>query len=197
MTLLLLLACAGDPCARYDHHELVYRECLVRRASSEADFPPERCGEAGPAESDCRVSWVLAHLDRDVDTLIAACETEECKFVALDWRPAELVEQLGRCEALGWMTENCQIHAFSRYFGGRPSLEQQVRDLPALERWGELAAIEAGNAAGCEIPVDCAAHGKHAATCEAARASAGVRACESFRPDYPRDPHAGRLTPGP
>lgn len=198
MTLLLLLACTGgDPCDRYAGNDLVRRECLVRRASSEADFPPERCAEAGPAEGDCRVGWVLAHLDQDVETLLAACVSEECRFVALDWRPAGLVEQLGRCETLGWMTENCQLHAFSRYYGGRPSLEQQARDLAELGKWRQLAAIEAGNAASCGIEVDCAAHGEHASGCEAAHAVAGVRACESYRPDYPKDPRRGALNPGP
>lgn len=190
MTLLALLAaCATDPCAKYPDLPFVRGRCLAQRAGDAPDILSARCAEAGEAEEDCRITWVQTHLDRGVDELLAACTTEECRFIVLDYRPSPLLEQLARCEALPTRAGSCVNHALVRYYGGRPSAATLAADVPRLGQWTEMAAFEAGNVRSCGQEVDCAVFGTHAENCLAPPSRPPD--CTVFRPDFPRGRPSG------
>lgn len=193
MSLLLLLACATDPCDRYADLPFARGRCLAQHAADAPDIGAARCSEAGEAEEDCRITWVHGHLDRGIDELLAACTSEECRFIALDFRPSPLFEQLPRCEALANLAENCVNHALVRYVGGSPTAAALAEDVPRLGRWAVMAASEAGNARRCGHPIDCAGFGALAATCEAP--AVGIPDCAVYRPDFPRGSRGA--SPGP
>lgn len=189
MLFALLAACSTDPCAKYADLPFARGRCIAQRAGDAPDIVSARCAEAGEAEEDCRITWVETHLDRDVDELLAACTTEECRFIALDFRPSPLLEQLPRCEALPTLAGSCVNHALVRYFGGIPSAATLAADVPRLGQWAEMAASEAGNARRCGQELDCAVFGEHAAVCLAPPSRSPD--CKVFRPDFPRGRRGG------
>lgn len=182
--LLALLACSTDPCARYADLSFAHGRCIAQRAPEAPDLASARCTEAGGAEEDCRILWVQTHLDRGIDELIAACTTEECRFIALDFRPSPLAEQIRRCEALPTLAESCVNHAFVRFIGGRPDAETVRREAAGLGRWAGMASQEAGNARRCGFDIDCGAYGDVGAACSAP--PPGSPPCNVYRPDFPR-----------
>lgn len=182
--LALLAACSTDPCAKYPDLPFARGRCLAQRAALAPDVATARCDEAGDAEEDCRITWVEAHLDRDIDELLAACTTEECRFIALDFRPSPLMEQIPRCEALPTLSANCVNHALVRYLGERPSAATLAADVPRLGQWTIMAAFEAGNARRCGQPLDCSVFGEQAPVCLSPQT--GSPNCDVYRPDFPR-----------
>ena len=183
-----LTACSTDPCGAYADDPLLARRCHVVQAQAAPDIASARCELAGPDQEECRVSWIEAHLDLPIETLLAACTTPECRFVALDYRPSPLPKQVELCDALGGLAENCVVHGLVRYFGGRPTVEQQRADTPSLGRWSRSAALEAGLAAQCGIEVDCDTFGADAEACRGSATNRPVVDCGVYRPDFPRPP---------
>lgn len=178
----------GAPdCTAYAELPSAAAWCRVTAAPVASTIEAARCDEAGAFEEACRIRWVQAHADAPVDTLLAACSTEECRFVALDWQPAPLAEQVPRCEGLPTVAEACVSHAVVRFLAGAPPPDALAAAFEALGRHGARAAEQVGHARSCGLEVDCAVLGALAPACETA-ANSGVPGgdCGRFRSTFPR-----------
>jgi hypothetical protein len=183
------MACGAktpDACGPYEGLGAVWEQCLVREAPKAASVEAARCAEAGRAEEDCRVAWVQSHRREPVDLLLAACQSADCRLVALDYHPSPLDEQIPRCETLGLLASSCVLHALVRAYGD----DAAPRPAPGLptegSRWLGLAAREAGQARTCGHDIDCTFFGSMAPAC-LAPAAAQVD-CNSYRPSFPLPP---------
>jgi hypothetical protein len=158
----------------------------VEQAAKARTIDEARCDGLGQLEEDCRVRWVQAHADRAIEELLAACETDECRFVALDWNPVPLREQHQRCGILGVFKDPCRVHALVRYLGEHPSPEAQWAEIAALGPVTWMTAKQLGIAASCGIRTDCAMAGEHAQICASMAAETPSRgSCDVFRPNFP------------
>jgi hypothetical protein len=196
--MLWLLACAptpGDPCAAYTGDPAILRHCVVHAASTAPTFEAAGCARAGALDEECREAWIMGHADQPLDTLLAACDSDECRFLALDWAPDPFEAQLARCTRLSRFVDQCVVHAAIRWLAGSPPLEEQRRALGPLGAWDRVLAPNVGFAIRCGLPGDCALLRDEAPVCHAeAEAPADPHACASFfRPEFPRIPPA--LTP--
>lgn len=186
-----LLACSllrPDPCAKYADDAQALAWCRVEQAQGAATISEAQCEGLGAREEEaCRVRWIQAHAEADIDTLLAACATDECRFVALDWHPSPITEQLQRCSALGMLADPCKAHAAVRYFAARPSIAQQREELAALTEHHKILADQAGTARYCGFEVDCAFYGIHTTMCaQIGRFGRAGAECNAFRPNFPR-----------
>jgi hypothetical protein len=140
-----------------------YGYCLMQ---SVPDMPDReaallRCSETGPWREDCQARWVerWAHPDSPVttDDLLAACATDDCRFIVLDARPeAEVLDQVERCVTdAGSLAEECARHALHRWVTTVPNAEEIRRVLVQRRSHRELVAHYAGQAIGCTGQGEC------------------------------------------
>lgn len=190
VAVMLSLGCSRappDPCAAYAENPASLGWCRVEKAGEAADIEEARCEGLGEMEEHCRVRWVQAHADREQSELLAACSSDECRFVAMDWKPLPLRRQLDGCAELGTLANPCRVHAAVRFFGGRPSLEDQRRDLVGLEAHAYVLGNQAGFARYCGIEVDCSLFADYAPACEEVGKYGRMGGeCSAFRSTFPR-----------
>lgn len=143
------LACGSEPplaegtCATYA--DAARSWCELAEAAEGPDV--ERCTRAGAFEDECRLRWVRRHLKSATpEELVAACSTEECRFDAIDGRPAPLLEQLARCDELTDTAPFCRQHAALRWLdAGHPDLETVLTET----RWPDDIGRALGHLSGC------------------------------------------------
>ncbi len=190
LALTLSLGCSRAPpdaCADYASNPATLGWCRVEKAGEADTIEEARCDGLGEHEEACRVRWVQAHAEREQSELLAACSTDECRFVAMDWKPLPLRRQLEGCAGLGMLANPCRVHAAVRFFGARPSLEGQRRELAGLEEHAFVLGNQAGFARYCGIEVDCSLYGAYGGACEeVGRYGRMGGECSSFRVTFPR-----------
>lgn len=189
--LLLLVASCGwfrpDPCADYADSPESLAWCRVEKASEADTIEAARCDGLGEREEACRVRWVQTHTDREQAELLAACTTDECRFVAVDWKPLPIGLQFEQCARLNMLANPCRVHATARYFGGRPSSAQQRQDLAPLVEHAFVVGNQAGLARYCGFEVDCSVFGPYAEACDqVGRFGRMGGDCSAFRPNFPQ-----------
>lgn len=187
---MLSLGCSRtppDPCAAYIDNPATLGWCRVEKAGEAATIEEAHCEGLSEMEEHCRVRWVQGHTDRDLVELKAACTTDECRFVALDWKPLPFRLQFDECAVLGRLANPCRVHAAARFFGGRPSLEGQRQELAGLEEHSFVLGNQAGLARYCGIEVDCSLFADYSPACEeVGRYGRMGGECTSFRVRFPR-----------
>ena len=188
--LLHVLGCAAEPSdACRPYHGAAHEQCHVSNAASAPSVAEAGCAEAGLHAEDCREAWVVGHRDRSLAELLAACTTDECRFLTIDMRAAPFPETFAACMGLRGFASECVGHATVRFLAGAPPVQVQVATFRDVGRMGEVVAHQVAAYAACGGVTSCSVVPGFSATCEDARLHPATQdLCPTFRSDFPMPP---------